>query len=104
MPVGLDENATTAPPGGAGALRVTVPFIVCPKPTVEESRVMLIPKADTFTVTAPEEIPGADAATVVVPVVLPDVTATLVAVMLAGTVMVEGTDAMVGSKLAKVTT
>jgi hypothetical protein len=104
IPAGFVRNDTTAPPAGAGELRVTEPFIVRPSPTVEESIVMAILRAATFTVTAPEEMPDADAAIVVVPVVLPPVTVTLVVDLLAGTVTVAGTEAMLGSKLAIFTT
>jgi hypothetical protein len=65
---------------------------------------MAMLRAATFTVTAPEESPGADAAIVVVPVVLPPVTVTSAVDLLARTVTVEGTEAMLGSKLAMFTT
>jgi hypothetical protein len=103
IPAGFERNATVAPPAGAGELSVTEPFMVRPTPTVEESRVIAMLRGATFTVTAPEEIPVADATIVVVPVVLPPVTVTVVVDVLAGTVTLEGTDAMLGSKLAMFT-
>src|SRR5437773_10789752 len=104
MPVGLVKNEIITPPAGAGALSVTLPFIVRPTPSVDESSAMAMLNTSTLTITIPDEKPGAEPAIVVLPTVLPAVTGTLAPVALGGTVMLEGTEAMLGSRFTMVTT
>lgn len=53
MPPGDWDRPTVIPPGGAGALRVIVPFIVFVIPSEDESTLRVITGVFTFTVAVP---------------------------------------------------
>jgi hypothetical protein len=102
IPLGLDDNVTATPVGGAGAFSTTLPFMVCVSPTVMKSRVTVITGFETFTVAVPKAKPDAEAVIVVLPAAT-GVTRAFAPVAPAPTVTFVGTVATPGLLLLRLT-
>ena len=103
IPAGKAARETDIPPGGAGALSVTVPLTVRVKPTVCAEKATDRLGVVTLTVAKPGRKPGMDAEIRVTPWPV-GVTVKVALVEFGGTVTVEGTVATVGTRLARLTT